>query len=431
MDVFKAWLVSEDQNSSRRSVIWNALGGGLLTGQAAIVLMFVARTDTLQTAGVVTLAYALATLVLSFARFGMRNFEVTDVHEQYSFSDYKASRWLTVSFAALVTACALGVLVGVGAYDSRKAAVVAAIVVLKLVDAVEDLYVGRHQQIDRFLSGTKICALHQLLVTASICVAVVCTRNTLLSFCIGDVASVATLALLVGATAKVRVPFPAGLSSRVRVRKLLVQCLPLCVGMVLASYVGNIPKYAIDLYLDSASQAVFGYLMLPVFAVTLLNQFIYQPFVRNLASLWDVHDLRGLARTIGRQCLIVLGIALAVLALFLGVGLPMLSLMYNVDLSPFRVEFAGLMVGGVLYSLASYLSVPITVMRDQGVVGAGYAIASLGGLLMQGILVPLWGFGGVIVLYALCNIILLAVFAGVLLFRLGVEGKGKEGAARD
>lgn len=103
----------------------------------------------------------------------------------------------------------------------------------------------------------------------------------------------------------------------------------------------------------------------------------------------------------------------------------------HVDLSPFRVEFAGLMVGGVLYSLASYLSVPITVMRDQGVVGAGYAIASLGGLLMQGILVPLWGFGGVIVLYALCNIILLAVFAGVLLFRLGVEGKGKEGAARD
>ena len=92
---------------------------------------------------------------------------------------------------------------------------------------------------------------------------------------------------------------------RSKVNTLLRDCFSLCIGITLSIYVGNIPQYLIDACMDEEVQAIFGYIMMPVFVVTLLNQFIYQPTINELGDLWNRHEVKKFKSKVFKQCLIV------------------------------------------------------------------------------------------------------------------------------
>ncbi len=59
------------------------------------------------TAGIFTIAYANANLFLNLGKYGVRNFQVSDVHEKYDFAPYHAARILSV-LAMIVCGSRLG-----------------------------------------------------------------------------------------------------------------------------------------------------------------------------------------------------------------------------------------------------------------------------------------------------------------------------------
>ena len=70
---------------------WNVLGGGLNAGQASFLLILISRKYDLSTAGLVTIAYAFAVFFQGIGKYGIRNFQVTDMRDEYSFCDYRKS----------------------------------------------------------------------------------------------------------------------------------------------------------------------------------------------------------------------------------------------------------------------------------------------------------------------------------------------------
>ena len=128
--------------------------------------------------------------------------------------------------------------------------------------------------------------------------------------------------------------------------------------------------------MDGEAQAVLGYIMLPVFMVTLASQFIYLPFVKNLGDLWDTGLVQTFKSRVKRQALFIFIIALTVLLISLWAGLPFLSFLYNIDLSGYYFEFTVILAGGSLYALASYLSIPLIILRRQKLIAAGYGGAA-------------------------------------------------------
>lgn len=414
----RGWLLKPD-GSSKSPILWNALGSGLFVGQAAIVLMFASRVYTLEEAGTLSLAYAVANLFLALSKFGMRNYQVTDRDENYPFASYGRSRlWTILGTLVLAMGYATWQFTA-GVYDSAKVMIVLEVTLLKLVDAGEDLFAARYQQVGHFVTGAKLVAVHQGLVTALMCVLVMAGMSLPSMLFVAVWFSGAVLALLVRITWQGAGKPDGRASSLVDVVNLLHQCLPLCIGAALSIYAGNMPKYAIDAFLDDATQAVFGYIMLPVFVVTLLNQFMYQPFVKDLGDLWTSGDVRGFRRRVGMHCAAVLVVAVVTLVACMWVGLPLLSAVYALDLTGYDVEFVVLMVGGVLYTLSTYLSVPLTAMRTQRSVAVGYGVSCAASVLLQVYVVPTLGLMGASVLYVAQNALLLLVFAVAFVFTSG------------
>lgn len=408
------WLMGNPDNSQRSSVLWNAVGGMMNAGQAAIILIFISYRLGIKTAGIVTIAYAVANLFLSIGKYGIRNYQVTDVKGDFTFSDYFYSRCITTTIALALFLAYLGYVLTFGGYSSEKACILFEVTFLKLIDACEDVYIGRYQQVGRFDVGAKIMAVRMILSSAAISLSVLAGLGIYLSLLGGILVSLILDFYFIRHTfsiAKARI-LPGNSK---KVRQLLKICMPLCIGTTLSIYIGNIPKYMIDAYMSEETQAIFGYIMMPVFVIMLLNQFIYQPMIKELGDLWDSRNFTGFKRSVTKQCRIVAGLTFIVIVGGLLLGLPVLGMMYNVNLSAYKSEFFVLLLGGSFYALAYYLNVPITTIRKQNYIAYGYALATVLSVIFGRQLVVAKGMMGAALLYLSINVFLVIAYTLVLI----------------
>lgn len=409
------WIIGESEESKNSIFWWNALGGAVSAGQSAILLVFISHKAGITVAGIVTIAYALANLFASITRYGVRNYQVTDINNLFSFQDYLYGRVLCTILSVIVCVVYFAWSAAANGDTMSKIVILGEITILKLIDAVEDVYLGRYQQTGHFLVGAKIMALRLVVSTVLMCVLVCAGVNIYYVLLAGIVVSFLLDCVLICPT------FPithsqGGTFDLRRIRLLLKKCLPLCIGTTLSIYIGNVPKYMIDRYMDETVQAIFGYIMMPVFVVMLLNTFIYQPMIKELGDIWNEKQDARFRKKVFRQCLIVGGMTAVVIIGGMAVGLPVLSAIYNVDLSRYRLEFFLLLLGGGFYALAYYLNVPITTIRKQGYIAFGYMIAALCSLLTGRYFVIHYGMLGAAMLYLGINILLAVFNSAVLLF---------------
>lgn len=411
--MLKRWILGKEQNMKRTSVIWNALGGALNAGQAAIILIFISYRQGLTVAGMVTIAYAVANLFLSICKYGIRNYQVTDVKEKFTFSDYFYCRCCTTLLTLGLFFIYLAYCFILRGYSVEKGIILCEVTILKLLDAFEDVYIGRYQQTGRLDVGAKIMAVRLFVSTALICILVLAGADIYISLLGGIVSSVILDIYLIKSTFGVTRTVVSGFQWS-PVRKLLKICLPLCIGITLSIYIGNVPKYMIDAYMGEEVQAVFGYIMMPVFVITLLNQFIYQPMVKDLGDIWEKKDKKEFSKSVCRQCLIVTGLTVVVIVGGQLLGLPILSVLYNVDLTAYQTEFAVLLLGGGFYAVAYYLNVPITTIRKQNYIAIGYVVAAILSVIFGKYFVLAKGMLGAALLYLCINALLVVVYSVIL-----------------
>ncbi len=87
------------------------MAGLVNASEAVILLMVVGRTNGLEDAGILSIAFATGNLMMTIGRYGVRNFQVTDVEEQLPFPVYFTHRICTVLCMGMAAVAYLFVLV--------------------------------------------------------------------------------------------------------------------------------------------------------------------------------------------------------------------------------------------------------------------------------------------------------------------------------
>ena len=195
-------------------------------------------------------------------------------------------------------------------------------------------------------------------------------------------------------------------------------CLPLCVGTTLANYVGNAPKYVIDQYMDDNAQAYFGYIMMPAFVILVLSNFIYQPVIRDFGVLWTEGKTREFSLKCAKMCAAIGGITALVLIGGYFLGIPVLSLIYGVDLDGCTAEFMVLLLGGGVYAMVSFMMIMLTTVRSRNIIAVGFAAGTLCALLSGKLLVAKSGMMGASYLYLITNALIFLLFTGWLIHEI-------------
>ena len=365
----------------RAAYVWNTAAGLLNAFQSVIMLIVLSHVCDPVQAGIFTIAYANANLFLNLGKYGVRNFQVSDVDEKYAFAPYHAARVVSVAgmvvFGVAWTAWS-AFTVG---YTTEKTLVVLMMLLFKAIDAYEDVFHGNYQQHGRLDVGAKVLTLRMATMIVVFAVLIAVTRDLLLSL---TVATIFTALFFVGETIWARrhfglprdvAPSQTGHLGRQTVA-LLRECFPVFLALFLLFYIGNAPKYAIDAVMDDVAQAQYGYIAMPVFVVGLLAGFIYNPIIASLADDWAEGRRDTFARRFALQALIIVGITLVCIAGAWLLGVPVLNLLYNTELAPYKVDLLVLLAGGGFLAMATLFTTGLTIIRWQGKLIPGYVVVS-------------------------------------------------------
>ena len=88
--MIKAFLYNT-KDAQKTAYIWNTWAAMLNSFQSVLILMVISRIDPVTDAGVFTIAFAIGNLMLTIGQYGIRQFQVSDVQEKYTFREYKKS----------------------------------------------------------------------------------------------------------------------------------------------------------------------------------------------------------------------------------------------------------------------------------------------------------------------------------------------------
>lgn len=380
----------------KKAFVWNTVSGLVMAFQSVVMLMILMRACDVYTAGVFTIAYANANLFLNMGKYGVRNFQVSDVRHVFSFHDYAAARAAS-SVAMMVCAGAYLAWSAISfGYDLNKTLIILFMCVFKLVDAVEDVYHGDYQRCGRLDVAGKVLTLRLVSTIAVFGGLVIGTADLLVSLEISTFYAIVFFFVSVWHVRR-RYGMPeksAFVVASTQLKTILKECFPLFLAAFLLFYIGNAPKYAIDACLGDAEQAYYGFISMPVFVVSLLASFVYSPIITSVSRMWGEGDKKSFTRVFAQQMLIVALITIACNVATLIAGVPVLSVMYNTDLSPYLLELIILVSGGGFLALASLFTLGITIVRQHKKLIWGYVGVSLLALLASPWIVQNYGITG-------------------------------------
>lgn len=389
---------SKDQE--RSAYIWNTASAMLNAFQTVFILMLISRIDPINDAGVFTIAFAIGNLMMTIGRYGIRQFQVSDVKEKYSFKEYFYSRIFTSIATVAVSLVYVGYQYVDGLYNAEKSAVVFLVCMAKLVDAFEDVLHGMLQQYRRLDIAGKILTLRMGGYIVIYMAAYAVTRNLVVTSAVSLILSVIMFLVLNMAALKGFEVANKRLSLS-KIKELLLEGFPLFLSSYFVMYIGNAPKYAIDKVLSSEDQACFNYIFMPVFVIGLMSQFVYQPVIHKLAIMWHKGEKEAFGKIILQQMGIILVLTLAAMTGGYLLGIPVLSLIYGVNLKGYRTDLLVLLAGGGMLAFVNLFHMIITVARKQNWLIWGYLLAFLAFVLGGKAIVGYFGLLGVSVFYSI------------------------------
>ena len=408
-------LNSKDIN--RASFVWNMAGSMLMAFQSVIMLMILTRVLNLYEAGVFTLAYASANLFLNIGKYGMRNFQVSDVKRQFTFNDYRASRIITTLAMLVVSIIYVAVASAQNNYSSEKSWIIIWMCLFKIVDSIEDVYLGLYQQRDRLDVAGKIITLRMILTITLFAGCIIIFKALLISLIIATIFTTLLLIFFIAIT------FPNFKEANQRINmvhvlNLLKVCFPLFLGCFLAFYIGNAPKYAIDSILNDELQACYGFIAMPVFVIGLLNNFIFSPMITKMSILWNDGSKKHFMKLFMIQLFVILIITIICLLGAYILGIPILSILYNTDLAPYKTELLVLLLGGGFLALSGLFVAIMTIIRIQNQQAIGYIIVAILAYFLSPIFVNKYQIMGAAILYLLLMATLGLIFSIILMLKI-------------
>jgi O-antigen/teichoic acid export membrane protein len=191
---------------------------------------------------------------------------------------------------------------------------------------------------------------------------------------------------------------------------LFAACLPLFLGSFLQSDLINVPRYGIAGTLNNTDQTIYAIIYMPALVINLLVGFVFKPLLTSLAEMLELRKLDEFLHLLLKCVGIIAGVSvLGEIAAYF-IGIPILSLLYGVNLDAYLPALLTIILGGALNALSVILYYSLVTMRSQILVVICYLGADLLAHGISGWLIASYQLMGAVFTYDLSMALLCVLF---------------------
>lgn len=346
--------------SLKENTLWYTMGTMCSSATSFLLMIYVTRILGVDEAGVFSISYSVGQLMLSIGWFGTRQFQVSDINEEFKFSDYLSLK-LFMTIIMMVGCLIYSVFLH---FNTYKMLVTFLYCLFLICDVFADFFSARFQQVDKlFLSGMSYI-IRILGYNLVILFSLLCFKNLIVAIVLAMIYSALELTFfdlqLIKRISQIKIEFHMD-----KIIQLIKNCFPLFISSFLTTFIVNVPKNAIELNFDSSVQTYYNIIFMPSYIINLFCMFIFVPLYTSIANTWLNSTKDKFINTVVKLMIFDVLLSLVVFAGCYFLGIPLLELVYGVDLHSVKSSFLVLIVAGCFTSMNSILSYIFTVIRRQ------------------------------------------------------------------
>ncbi|MCR5700797.1 MAG: hypothetical protein K6G76_01485 [Lachnospiraceae bacterium] len=401
----REWIIGKKQPDDRQLFLWNMIGSGVYALSSMILTYLTIRVIGPEEGGIYAIGLTLAQMFIYIAYYEMRNFEVTDAKNLYTFTDYHVVKIINCILMMLV--CAGYVLLK--QYDFHKAVVILLVCLYRMLDGYADVYEAQFHKDGRLDLAGKSMAYRTIVSVGVYFVLLIATNNLTFALCGAVISGIISLVVCDICIYKVfaKIKLEANNKAMVGIWK---DCFPLFIGMFLWTYLLSASRIAVDDVMTSEYQSYYQVLFMPVSVINLFAGFLIRPSLIPLTDNLKNKEFGKFWKTIGTILLELSVITVVCMAGAYLVGIPVLSIIVGCDLSDYRMLLTFLIFAGGFNAAAYTLYFVLTIYRDRVSIITGFGLSSLLALVISKSLTSryaLWGAAGS---YMISVIVLTVIF---------------------
>lgn len=400
--------IVKKQPSEKEIYIWNITGSMANAMFSVVALMFVTRVLSNDKTDIFSIAWSISQLMATIGTYQIRTLQATDVKERFGFKQYFSFRILTIVVMML---CSVAYVM-VKHYEVYKSVIVIIVCAYRAVESLTDVYEGWLQQKERLdLVGKAIsyrifltviaCGISLILTHSLMAFSVMLLLSGMFGLFFWDIRYYMTL----WKTENTQI----SCDEKSWLTQLFVAGTPLFINAFLMMNITNTPKMEIDSaimdkLMISGSQTIFNILFMPASVLTLVY-IVFRPLLTKMAIEWMNGHKRKFIIIIGKimGCLAGIGVIVVIASYILGI--PVLSILYALDLSKYKTELLIIIVGGCFCTFSYVLDNALVVIRKQYLLVCAYGVSWIYVKIFAPFAVVKWNLRGAALAYMTSMII--------------------------
>lgn len=356
--------------SKKSNSLLYTVGMMVFSFSSVLLLLVVTRILGKSEAGIFSIGWAICQQMLTIGLFGTRNVQVSDIDDNYRFSDFFSLKIISI-LMMLMGSIIYSFLLHLSEVEIQVSFLLS---VLMSSEAFADVFAGYFQKNDKIgivgLSYIIRVLMYDLLFIISLFVFRSITLSISIAICVSYLWLLVFDFTLIRRTENM---FCFDLSG---LKRVIRSSIAICVSAFLTNYIVNIPKNSIALYLDNTMQTYYNILAMPSFIISLFASVIIVPMYMDIAFL-AYNDMKKFVKKIIK----IQGLLIILTATFLVlgelIGVPIINFLYGVDINLYRLEFGILIVSGGFSSLATFYVYIITVFSKSKFLFWVYGLVSI------------------------------------------------------
>lgn len=409
----------KESNNIKKNIVWNTIGVLTISSTSLLYTLILTHFCNLKDVGIFSFAFSFACMMITLASFGGRTIHITDSNNNNSNISYIITKYITV----LITFLIVLIYIVIKSYSITKTTLIIILCLFKFFEEISDVYYGVLQKENYLYKVGIFQTVKSIINIILFTLIIVFSKNIILSSSSILIVNILFALIIERHAAKTANNWKFEIKTK-EIKNILYQNFYVCFFTFLTSYIISSPKYAIDKYLIDDMQAIFNIILMPATFIYLLAGFILSPFMVEISKEIEKKEYDKSKKRVIKIISIILLLGIISLIGCYYCGIPILNIIYGIDLTAYKFGFLIIILGSIMYSISVAISTILIAYRELKIQTIISLVLSILSYLICNILVKKLSITGGC--YAYLIVVSLRALIYIILF-LNVIKKRKRG----
>ncbi len=409
----------KESNNIKKNIVWNTIGVLTISSTSLLYTLILTHFCNLKDVGIFSFAFSFACMMITLASFGGRTIHITDSNNNNSNISYIITKYITV----LITFLIVLIYITIKSYSITKTTLIIILCLFKFFEEISDVYYGVLQKENYLYKVGIFQTVKSIINIILFTLIIVFSKNIILSSSSILIVNILFALIIERHAAKTANNWKFEIKTK-EIKNILYQNFYVCFFTFLTSYIISSPKYAIDKYLIDDMQAIFNIILMPATFIYLLAGFILSPFMVEISKEIEKKEYDKSKKRVIKIISIILLLGIVSLIGCYYCGIPILNIIYGIDLTAYKFGFLIIILGSIMYSISVAISTILIAYRELKIQTIISLVLSILSYLICNILVKKLSITGGC--YAYLIVVSLRALIYIILF-LNVLKKRKRG----